>query len=86
MIILIVAGPIVCKPVCPFYRRPEHMQISVMCGNNRAFFWSVGRGHAMKKLPRDMRAAVKHNRHEDDGALAITDHQPVFGVGKCLAA
>ena len=38
MIVLIVAGPIVCKPVCPFYRRPEHVQLSVMCGNDRAFF------------------------------------------------
>src|SRR5258708_7113463 len=39
MIFLIVAGPVFCEPVCSFYRRAEHTQLSVMCGNDRAFFW-----------------------------------------------
>ena len=39
MIVLIVAGPVFCEPVCSFYRRTEHTQLSVMCGNDRAFFW-----------------------------------------------
>src|SRR5260370_23457350 len=38
MIFLIVAGPVFCEPVCSFYRRAEHTQLSVMCGNDRAFF------------------------------------------------
>ncbi len=49
MIVLIVAWPVFREPVGSFYRRTEHTQLSVMCGNARAFFWSVSRGHAMEQ-------------------------------------
>ena len=48
MIVLVVAWPVFREPVGSFYRRAEHTQLSVMCGNDRAFFWSVSRGHAME--------------------------------------
>lgn len=47
VIVLIVAGPVFCEPVRPFYRRPQPMQVSVMCGIDCALFWSVSRGHVM---------------------------------------
>jgi hypothetical protein len=31
VIVLIVAGPVFCEPVRPFYPRPQPMQVSVMC-------------------------------------------------------
>jgi hypothetical protein len=49
MIGLIVAGSVFREPVGSFYRRVEHTQLSVMCGNDRAFFWSLSSGHAMEQ-------------------------------------
>ena len=54
MIVLIIAWPVFREPVGSLYRRTEHMQFSVMGGNDRALFWSVSRGHAVEQFVGNM--------------------------------
>src|SRR5271157_235809 len=86
MIARIITWPIVRKPVCSFCRRPQHMQLRVMCSDDRAFHSRVGRAHTMNQSLRNMCAAVERYEHKSDGALAIGDYESFFGVRKSLAA
>src|SRR5665213_1608729 len=59
MVVLVIAWPIGCKPVCPFQRPPEHMQNRMIRANYCAFSHRVACNHAMKQLAWNMRAAVE---------------------------
>ena len=61
MVVLIITRAIGCKPVCPFHRWPEHTQDSVMCSDDRAFYYRVGRDQAMKQSIWNSRAAVERD-------------------------
>lgn len=56
------------------------MQLGVVCSDQRAFQFCVGRDHAMNQPARNMRAAIERDRYEYDGAPAPGEYQPVFAV------